>query len=171
MKNLILSRRRVSLLCLDAVMIAACYYLSFAVRLDTLWPRKLPAVVLPSLPIAVVCVVFGMLIVDVYRSMIRYTSVKDLISMIKGAAVGDVLLLIFIMASYGLKGYPRSVFLLFPVFVVGAFSLTRIGFRLVIEARASGVGVKEKGKAVLIVGAGDAADDLIREMQRNPLAA
>ncbi len=156
---------------LDAGIVAACYYLSFVVRLEKLWPGNLPQVVLPSLPVAVAVVLAGMLAAGVYRSMIRYTSVKDLISIIKGAALGDGFLLLFITAVYGLKGYPRSVFLLFPMFVVAAFSFTRIGFRLLIEARDKGGAGKEAGAAVLIVGAGDAADDLIRELQRSPRAA
>ncbi|MHB8836125.1 MAG: polysaccharide biosynthesis protein [Candidatus Methylomirabilia bacterium] len=171
MKYLLVSRRRVGLLCLDAGIVAACYYLAFVVRLDKLWPSQLPAVVLPSLPFVVAGVMAGMLVSGVYRSMIRYTSVKDLLSIIKGAALGDAFLLLFIATMHGLKGYPRSVFLIFPMFVVGAYSLTRVVYRLVAESRDAAGGVKEQGAAVLIVGAGDAADDLIRELQRNPRAA
>jgi FlaA1/EpsC-like NDP-sugar epimerase len=134
MKHLLVSRTRVFLLCLDISIVAACYYFAFVVRLEKLWPHELPTAVLPSLPVAVVGVIAGMIITGVYRSMIRYTSVKDLLAIIKGAAIGDGVLLIFITAAYGVPGYPRSVFLLFPLFVVGAYSFTRIGFRLLVEA-------------------------------------
>ncbi len=172
MKYLLISNRRVALLGLDAGLVAACYYLAFVVRLEQFWPRLLPTAVLPSLPFAVAGVIGGMLAAGVYRTMIRYTSVKDLFSIIKGAALGTASLFLFITAAYGLEGYPRSVFLLFPLFVVAAFSFTRIGFRLVTEARTAGGAARERqGSFVLIVGAGDAADDLIRELKRHPRTA
>lgn len=168
MNYLRLSRRCFVFFCLDLVLVSACYYLAFVVRHEKLLPRQLPTVLLPSLPVAVAGVIAGMVITGVYRSMIEYTSVEDLISIIKGAVIGDGVLLFFIMAAYGMAGFPRSVFVLFPLFVVGSFSITRIGFRLVTEVWGSGGDRIEKGVSVPIVGAGDAAADLIREMQRNP---
>ncbi len=171
MKYMLTSRRRAGLLGLDVVVIAACYYLGFVVRLDQWWPREMLTIVLPLMPVAVFGVIVGMLLAGVYRSMIRYTSVKDLISIIKGAVFGGGFFLLFVTLAYGMQGFPRSVFVVFPLFVVVAFSFTRLGFRILTEARVSRHRGREDASSVLIVGAGDAADDLIRELQRNPLAA
>jgi FlaA1/EpsC-like NDP-sugar epimerase len=168
MRILFSSKRRASLLLLDAVLVAACYYLAFVVRLEKLWPKEMLTVLLPSMPFAVGGVLVGMLLTGVYRSMIRYTSVRDLLSIIKGALFGGAFLLLYITVVYRMFGFPRSVFFLFPLFVVGSYSATRIGYRLLTELRSAQGGRRDNAASVLIVGAGDAADDLVRELQRNP---
>ena len=103
--------------------------------------------------------------------MLRYTSIKDLIGIIRGAAYGAALLVAAVVFTHGLQGYPRSVFILYPLFCRSARSAARGWPGGCTSRRASPAGSKEEGRSVLIVGAGDAADDLIRELRQNPRTA
>jgi len=104
-----------------------------------------------------------MIAAGIYRVMMRYTSIKDLIGIIRGAAYGAALLVAAVVFTYGLKGYPRSV---------SSSTRSSRSARSAARAccgctarRASPRGEGES-RSVLIVGAGDAADDLIRELRR-----
>ena len=169
-KYILQSRRRVGLLLIDLGLFACCYYLSFVVRFESLWPAASLKVIFKVLPLAVLSSLVGMIAAGIYRVMVRYTSIKDLIGIIRGAAYGAAILVATVVFLPGLSGFPRSIFLLYPILSIGAIGGSRMAWRLYIEARGSG-GAKEAGRSVLIVGAGDAADDLIRELRQNPRTA
>jgi FlaA1/EpsC-like NDP-sugar epimerase len=170
MRYLFGSRRRAGLLLIDAAIFAACYYLAFVARFESLWPPAYAQKFLLTLPIAVIGGLAGLIFAGCYHTMLRYTSIKDLVAIIRGAAYGAAILAAGVIFSHGLVGYPRSVFLLFPLFSVGAIGGSRLAWRLWIERRETG-GAAGEGRTVLIVGAGDAAEDLIRELRQNPRTA
>lgn len=158
------------MLLIDLAIFACCYYLAFVVRFESFWPAPYMKVFFKVLPLAVLCSAAGMVAAGIYRTMLRYTSIKDLVGIIRGTAYGAMLLVAAVVFTHGLQGYPRSIFVLYPILSFGAIGGSRLLFRLYIESRESG-GVKEEGRSVLIVGAGDAADDLIRELRQNPRTA
>jgi FlaA1/EpsC-like NDP-sugar epimerase len=161
------SRRRTVLLFIDAVIFAGCYYLAFVVRLESLWPAAYLQTFGRTLPIAVAGGLTGMIAAGTYRSMLRYTSVKDLLAIIRGAVYGAAILVAGVVFTHGLQKYPRSVFVLFPVFATGAIGGSRLAWRMHFAGRGAET-VRERRRKVLIVGAGDAAEGLIRELRHNP---
>ncbi|HWR97641.1 MAG TPA: nucleoside-diphosphate sugar epimerase/dehydratase [Candidatus Methanoperedens sp.] len=170
MTPLRLSRRRIGLLLIDAAVFALCFYLAFAARFESFWPAAYARALLFVLPLAVLSGVAGMLLAGVYRSMVRYTSTKDLLAIIRGGLYAAAILVVAVVFTHGLKRFPRSVFILFPVFGIGAVGGSRLAWRLLAQRRESGA-ARAPGRSVLIVGAGDAADGLIRELRQNPRTA
>jgi FlaA1/EpsC-like NDP-sugar epimerase len=170
MRYLYTSRRRLTLLLIDLALFACCYYFAFVIRFDSLWPAQYMRRLLNVLPLALLSSLAGMMAAGVYRSMLRYTSIKELIAIIRGALYGAALLVAAVVFVYGMKGYPRSIFILYPLFTVVVIGGSRMAYRLYVESERGG-GVKKAGRSVLIVGAGDAADDLIRELRQNPRTA
>jgi FlaA1/EpsC-like NDP-sugar epimerase len=140
------SRRRSTLLLIDLAIFACCYYFAFVVRFESLWPAPYMTRLFNVLPLALLSSVAGMVAAGVYRSMLRYTSIKDLLAIIRGAAIGAALLVAAVVFLYGLKGYPRSIFILYPLFSIGAIGGARMAYRLSIEA-SSGGGVLKKAAA------------------------
>jgi len=138
-KYLFQSPRRAGLLLIDIAVFASCYYLAFVIRFESFWPEQYMQVFFKVLPLAVLSSVAGMIAAGVYRVMMRYTSIKDLIGIIRGAAYGAALLVAAVVFTYGLKGYPRSVFILYPIMSIGAIGGSRMAWRLYGEARESGV--------------------------------
>jgi FlaA1/EpsC-like NDP-sugar epimerase len=106
--------------------------------------------------------VFGFF--GLFSGMWRYTGAKDLEALLKSAALSTLIFAVFIVLG-GYRSYPRSIlvidFLLTMILVGGL----RFGVRSLWQLAAA-VGQKKEGqrKRVLIVGAGNAGEMLVREM-------
>jgi FlaA1/EpsC-like NDP-sugar epimerase len=100
-----------------------------------------------------------------YRGVWRFASLPDLLRILKGTAVGLVVIVAVIFALYLLEGLPRSVPLLYGLFLIILLSGPRFIYRWLKDRRIT-MGV---GKRVLIVGAGQAGEMLVRDLLRDPL--
>src|SRR5690625_423195 len=97
----------------------------------------------------------------------RYVSLYDVIALANALAVGSLLFMVvntFLVA--GPAGFPRSIYLLdfamSLLFLGGARGI----LRLLREALSSQAAGRERPKNLLIVGAGDQGDFLVREISR-----
>ncbi len=99
-----------------------------------------------------------------YRGVWRFASLPDLLRILKGTAVGLVVIVSVIFAFYRLDGVPRSVPLLYGLFLIILLSGPRFVYRWLKDRRIT-MGV---GKRVLIVGAGQAGEMLARDLLRDP---
>jgi FlaA1/EpsC-like NDP-sugar epimerase len=166
MKFLFRSPRRLLMVAIDLGVFALCYYLAFALRLDHVRLGGAMHAFWVTLPAAVICGFLGMLSAGVYRGVWRYVSLRDLLKIMRGTAYGAALLVPAVVFLHGTSGYPRSVFLINAVLVILGVSGVRVSRRVQVEMWSPVE--KGAGRRVLVVGAGDAADDLIRELRQNP---
>ena len=115
-----------------------------------------------AIPIQIVVnVLFG-----VYQGIWRYTSLPDIqriiFAVLAGAVSLSIALRIFgLDALFDYRGY-----ILYPLFLVGVMSLSRMAFRSFKEWSLYGRG-GEQGAPVVILGAGDAAVGLVKELSRS----
>jgi FlaA1/EpsC-like NDP-sugar epimerase len=98
-----------------------------------------------------------------YAGLWRYAGIRDLLCIV--GAVGTSSAMIYMMSRSvpALAGYPRSVIVidsLLLMFVLGALRLTRRIWRE--------FDYLPEGKRVLIYGAGDAGELIVRDMRHNP---
>jgi len=150
----------------DAVVVAAAYYLAFYMRLESTALKGHLEVFLQTLGPAVLLMLAGLKISGVYRGIWRYTSVRDLLNLIRGCVYGTLGFVPAVVFIWGMPGYPRSVFLIYGFLSVLLLGASRMARRLLFEAGRVTRKVGDE-KLVLVVGAGDAASDLLRELQRN----
>lgn len=103
-----------------------------------------------------------------YHMSFRYTSLYEIINVLKASSVSvPVFSLIstVLRGSSIMNGFPRSViFIDFMLTFIGSSGL-RLAFRLFYFPQLK----RGKGKRALIVGAGAAGEQLVREMQTSPL--
>jgi len=95
----------------------------------------------------------------------RYAGVRDLINIIKAVSLSSIALVMIIYFFLGFHQYPRSVYVidwLILIFLIGGI---RVHWRVVRELRFLETGDK---KRVLLIGAGDAGEMILREMKQNP---
>ncbi|MFL5961327.1 MAG: polysaccharide biosynthesis protein [Gaiellaceae bacterium] len=168
MIRLPVNRHRVWQLAFDAVLIVAAWRLTFFLRFDKTTPvfyRHLLDWQVVAMVVAIklsVFVLFGF-----YNRWWRYVSTRDMWGAARGVTVASALtyLILYAFPPAITSRLPRSIaaldFLLLLAFVAG----TRLLARTLIE-RPPG-GIVAHGKEVLIVGAGDAGQLMVREMQRN----
>jgi FlaA1/EpsC-like NDP-sugar epimerase len=164
------TRHRLWQLATDAGLIVLAWYLAFRLRFDhaipvyykTLFDRTVLAVLGIQL---VVFVLFGF-----YNRFWRYVSTRDMWGAARGVSVACLVssLTIYFWAPVPQLRMPRSVaimdFLLLLAFVAGARMLARTAME-----RPGARGLVARGKEVVIVGAGDAAQMLVRELLRSQL--
>jgi FlaA1/EpsC-like NDP-sugar epimerase len=112
---------------------------------------------------------FGLLffLFGLYRGLWRFASLSDLQHLVAAVVVG-ALLATSIVVFFGLKLIPRSVLVLHPLLLALIMGGSRFAYRSWKEHRLYGP-AKTRGQPVLILGAGEAADSLLRELGRSGL--
>ena len=102
-----------------------------------------------------------------YRGLWRYASLHDirLILLTVGAAAFAVPSALVLLRFS--NGVPRSVFLLDPLLLILMMGGSRLVYRAWKEGRLASL-ANIGGEPVLVLGAGHAADKLLRELRRNP---
>ena len=147
----------------DIVAAAVAWVLAFWLRLNLELPPEYTGVVLRTVPVfacvqAVLLWRFGL-----YRGIWRYASLHDLrlivVAVGTGALVAPFALVLLRMAD----PVPRSVFVLAPIMLLLMMGGSRFAYRAWKEGRIASLSAAT-GAPVLILGAGDAADALIREL-------
>jgi UDP-GlcNAc:undecaprenyl-phosphate GlcNAc-1-phosphate transferase len=113
----------------------------------------------------VILKLFAFLAAGVYRGLWRYTSVGDLITFTKGVIIGSVLSVVAILLLYRFQNFSRAVFILDGIILLLTLFGSRMAFRLIRELLppSSATG----GQRVLIYGAGDGGEMLLRELRNN----
>ena len=102
-----------------------------------------------------------------YRGLWRFASLSDLQHLV-AAVVTGALLITATVVFFGLGPIPRSVLVLHPVLLALVMGGSRFAYRSWKEHRISGP-AKMRGQPVLVLGAGEAADSLLRELNRSGL--
>ena len=161
----------------DLVFFAASLILAYGLRFsldipDVEWRRI--ALLLPGLLMVKVVVFYSM---GVYRGMWRCTSVPDAIRLAKASILATLAIMTVLTLVHQFKGFSRSIFLadcIFTVFFCGGFRLAirmlATNQRAVLKFwdREEDESLPSRHIRLLIIGAGDAAASIIREIQGNP---
>lgn len=128
----------------------------------------LESVYLALLPLPFIAVVqmLSFIWFHLYRGMWRYTSMKDLIRIVGSVTIGSAVAFTFLFFIPDFASLPRSVLVLYPLLLIGALSVSRIVIRFIRDKKGLEGAVGDK--RVLIVGAGHAAESLIRDLLRPP---
>ena len=154
--------RRVWSIALQLVMVALANILAFALRFDGDIPPWALAACTQMLPWLLVLRGLTFIPFRLHEGLWRYASIYDLRAIIGAVSTSSALFALLTHSSLGPQVYPRSVFVTDAVLLVlmlGAMRLTRRVF-----AELSG---GSKGKRVLVFGAGNAGELIVRDMKTN----
>jgi FlaA1/EpsC-like NDP-sugar epimerase len=102
-----------------------------------------------------------------YRGIWRYASLQDLKRLIQAIAVGALVAPLLILVGVLPTAVPRTVMLLDPLLLLLVMSGSRLAYRVYKEHDVYGP-LRYQGKPVLVLGAGDTALTLLRELERSP---
>ena len=164
-----INRHRIWQLVADAALVATAWWLAFELRFDhgvppyyeTLFKRTLLIVIGIKL---LVFILFGF-----YDRWWRYVSTRDMWGAARGVTIASLVadVTVYFASPVADVRLPRSIavmdWLLLLAFVAGSRLIARSVFERPTPGR-----LVARGKEVLVVGAGEAARDTIREMHRNP---
>jgi FlaA1/EpsC-like NDP-sugar epimerase len=142
-----------------AVLCVAASYLACWLRFDGDIPPTLIAAYLATLPWlllvrGLIFVAFGL-----YSGLWRYTSVWDLTRIVTAVGTSSVLLYLFLYWPLGPGIFPRSIVIIDSMLLVCFLGGVRLLWRVV-----PSILQRNERRRVLIIGAGDAGDMIVREM-------
>ena len=138
-------------------------YLAFFIRFEADIPPSQFELFLRYLPLLFLLRVIFMFGFSLDRGLWRYASVRDLAGITASISLGSLLFLLSVKYLFGETVYPRSIYVvdwLLNIFLLGSIRLFR---RL--HEKANG---KTAKKTVIVIGAGDAAEMLIRDVEHSP---
>ena len=157
---------RLTVVAHDLVMVWGCWQVLHRLRYAML--ADPPAFPFWSAEIAIVLVAQGLVFwrVGLYRGLWRFASVPDLWNILKAALLGLLALALGLALYNRLGTVPRTVLVLYPFVLVGLLGMPRLLFRAWKDNQNSdlknGVAIR-----VLILGAGRAAEALVRDLRRS----
>jgi FlaA1/EpsC-like NDP-sugar epimerase len=101
-----------------------------------------------------------------YRGLWRYTNLQDL-KRIFIAVILTAVMLPALLTLFQWSGVPRTVLVLAPCLTLGLMCATRLIYRMYKEGMLWGPSYAQVGQPAIVVGAGDACDQLLRELKRS----
>jgi FlaA1/EpsC-like NDP-sugar epimerase len=165
-KLLLLQFRRPLIVALHVVLVAVGYYAAFALRFDAVLPAEVRRYFWQTLWFVVVLRLACLAVFGLYHGFWRHVGMRDLLALIKAVTLSSGLFLLLLFLTQRAEGLPRAVLALDWGMAILMLGGVRFAARGVREWRWR----PPSGKRALIVGAGAAAERLIRECQRSDAA-
>ncbi len=158
-------KRRIFEVLLDLILILLSYWCAYALKFGAFSGSTAWKLFLRTLPVLVFVKMAAFLVMGVYRGIWRYTGLDNLIVFAKAVVLSSVLSVLVILFAFRFEGFSRTIFiidgLLMFLFLAGSRMAFRL-FRQVLPVSGSG-----EGRRVLIYGAGDAGELVLRELLNN----
>ncbi|MHB1233700.1 MAG: polysaccharide biosynthesis protein [Burkholderiales bacterium] len=150
----------------DVVAVALAWLLAFWFRFNLDFPTAYVQAMLVSLPaiIGVQSLIF--LAFGLYKGIWRYASLPDLKRIVAAVAVAALASPTLLWLLRMNTGVPRSVLLMDPILLLLIMGGSRLAYRAWKEHRVHGL-LASQGEPVLVLGAGDAAVSLLKELARS----
>ena len=158
-------KRRIFEVLLDLVLIILAYWSAYAIPFGAFSDSPAWNLFLRTLPVLVFVKMSVFLVMGVYRGIWRYTSIDDLIVFAKAVALSSILSLVVVLFKFRFEGFSRTVFIMDGVLMLMFLGGSRMAFRLFRQMIPTPK--SSDGRRVLIYGAGDGGELLLRELQNN----
>lgn len=162
-------KRRIFEVLLDVVLVMLAYYGAYVMRWDGHLPGEQFAIFVKTLPLVIIVEMSAFLIGGVYKGLWRYVGIKDLLVIAKSILAGAALSAVVVLVMYWFRGPSRAIFLMDALLLMALVSLSRVSFLLLHEVIVGKASLNSDATPVLIYGAGDGGELLIREILNNPV--
>ena len=146
----------------DLVAVVVCWYLAYSLRFNLSLPEPYLSESTRLLPSVLIVHGLAFQFMGLYRGIWRYASLMDLRRIILSVFIGAAVLAAGILMA-GWYSVPRSVMLLQPILLIMVMGGSRFVYRAWRDQMLYGRMMLE-GEPVLVLGTGDAAERLIREL-------
>ena len=162
------------ILSVDLVLVVLAHYLAYQLRFPGWFygptfyqfASVLPLILLVKIPIFYS---FGL-----YRGMWRYTSLNDLLNVTRATVVSTLVIIAVILYMHRFQGYSRSIFIIDAILTFILIGCHRLAIRYFYQNISGSRALlkifpedKQNKIRLLLVGAGDAGEQIIREVRGN----
>ena len=178
----LLHRNVFVILGIDLFLLSASIYFAHLIRFDFTIPQKHLILLYQILPFVLIVKIVCFYFFDLYRGMWRYTSIADLLNIIKASSISSLVIICLILFSHSrFIGFPRSVFVMdwcFTVLLISGYRLCiRLYFERISNGKTSSIPTRQvltmffkkmaETKRLLIIGAGNGGEKIYREIHDN----
>ncbi len=160
----LMHKRRLGEIIVDCILISSAFAAAFFIRFDGL-PDEYLSAILQALPLLIPLKLVIFFYFGLYRGLWRYVGIQDLLNILKAVTLGSLVSVVLMVMVFRFEGYPRSVFFIDWMLLLIAVSGVRLLVKFLDEYLSTLT--EQKGKRILIVGAGDAGEIALRELKAN----
>ena len=160
------------ILLLDIALISVCYYSAHWLRFDGVFNSVIRNQIILTIGPLVLIKICSFFFFDLYSGMWRYAGIRDLLNVIKASVAGSLLFVVYLAMFHHFKGFSRGVlfadFVLTLVLIGGIRLLIRMYYQRHKEffhEISFFRKARKDAKRVLIIGTGDLAESLFREVR------
>lgn len=164
-------KRRMMEIIIDVMLIALAYHSAYLLRFENGVPDVQMKIFLRSLPLVIAVQMLSFLIGGVYGGLWRYVGIADLVAIGRAVFIGvaaSAAVVFGIFGAGGTSGASRAVFVLDALLLGFLVSASRVSFRLLRSVLGRWADAQPDARPVLIYGAGDGGELLLRELINNP---
>jgi FlaA1/EpsC-like NDP-sugar epimerase len=166
----------------DILLLSGSLFLAYLIRFDFVLPQQYSVLLYQMLPFVLIVKIGCFYFFDLYRGMWRYTSIADLLNIIKASCVSSLVIICLILFTHSrFIGFPRSVFIMdwcFTVLLISGYRLCiRLYFEQISNDKTSSIPTRQvltmffkkmaETKRLFIIGAGDGGEKIYREIHNN----
>jgi FlaA1/EpsC-like NDP-sugar epimerase len=165
-----LNRHRLWQAVVDAGLIALAWFLAFNLRFDYGVPARYDRFIDADVILTVVGVkIFTFIVFGLYDHWWRYVSIRDMWRSLLAVTFGSIVASTAVYFWDPVAGFrlPRGVIVIDWLILLGLVAGVRLAARTIFE-RPGRRRLVARGRDVLVVGAGDAGQLILREMLKNP---
>lgn len=162
-KNFIFEHRRIIIILAFLIQAIVSNYLAFIIRFESMLSSFYLNIFLTYLPLLLAIRLLFFIRFGLHKGLWKYASISDLIKIINSSTAGSLIFLISVQYIVGDNNYPRSIYILDWLLFILISGGSRFFIRIFREYMFSESALKR----ILIVGAGDTGEMLVREMKNN----
>jgi FlaA1/EpsC-like NDP-sugar epimerase len=166
----------------DMLFLTGSLFLAYLIRFDFHLIKPHSLLLYQILPFVLIIKAVCFYFFDLYRGMWRYTSIADLLNIIKASSVSTLLIICLILFTHSrFVGFSRSVFIIdwcFTVLLISGYRLCiRLYFERISNDKTSSIFTRQvltmffkklpETKKLLIIGAGSGGEKIYREICDN----
>lgn len=155
--------RRPLIVLIHVVLVTMANYLAFWLKFDGSIPEGETALFLTTIPFLVGLRCLTFIPFRLYQGLWKYSGLWDLKNIIGAVTVSSIAFFLLVAFGLGRTDYPASVMLIDALLLVVMLGGIRLSRRIVHGFRLPG---EDIARRVLIVGAGDAGEMIVRDMLR-----
>lgn len=159
--TMLMHKRRLLEVLVDFLLICGAYAGAHLLRFESVLDARTHTLLVQSLPVVILVKLLCFMSFGLYRGVWKYISLVDLITIAKAVTFGSICSATALLYLWRFQGFSRAVFMIDWLLLFVTISASRVAERLFGEWIAFST---EGGARVLIIGAGDTGDLVLRQL-------
>jgi len=162
--DFLVKNRRPAVIFVHLIHTALANYLAFIIRFESAVPSHYKQMMLTYLPVLLITRLIFYVKDKLYQDIWSYSSVNDMLKIMRSSILGSITFFVTVRYLFGNTSYPISVYILDLMLITSIAGGSRLFIRVLREY----LHPKPTGKKILLIGAGDAGEIIVRDLKGNP---